>query len=216
MSGALQLCGIRLPTSTQLDDGLTVLNRTLASWSAERLMVPNVVDESFTLTIGTAVYTIGSGGTFDTTRPVRIVEGYVRDSANVDTPVDPSMSLDEWARIEDKATRGRPARLYYATEYPLGKIHFDLPPDAAYTFRAWSWKPLSSIASLDTTVTLPGEYEELIVLSLAVKLAPMHTVALDATVIQQAIGAHTTVRALNSGPPTPARFDVALTRALLR
>jgi hypothetical protein len=216
VTGALNLGGIRLPTSTNLSDGLTVLNRMLASWSAERLLVPYVTDESFTLTAGTAVYTIGSSGTFNTTRPIRIVDGYVRDTANVDTPVDPTMSLDEWARIADKATRGRPERLYYAPEYPLGKIHLDLPPDLAYTLRLWSWKPLSSIATLDTTVSLPGEYEELIVLSLAVKLAPGHNVALDATVIQQAAGAHATLRTLNAPVPAPARHDPALTWALLR
>ena len=178
--------------------------------------MPTVVDESFTLVAGTAVYTIGSGGTFATTRPIRIVEAYIRDSASVDTPVDPTMSLDEWSRIADKSTRGRPARLYYATEYPLGKIHFDLPPDAAYTLRVWSWKPLSAIATLDTSVSLPGEYEKALRFSLAADLAPEFSVALDSTVLQQAVGAHVTLRTLNSGPPQPARLDAALVRELWR
>ena len=216
MSGALRLCGIRLATETQLETAFTVLNQMLASWSAERLMVPSVVDESFTLVAGTAVYTIGSSGTFNTTRPMRIIDAYLRDSASIDYPVDPEMSLDEWSRIADKTTRARPERLYYATEYPLGKIHFDVPPDAAYTFRVWSWKPLTEIATLDTSVVLPGEYAKVIRFSLAVDLAPEFNVALDSTIIQQAVGAHVTLRNLNRPTPAPARLDPALTRELLR
>lgn len=174
------------------------------------------MDEEFTLTAGDAIYTIGSSGDLNTTRPIRIVEGYIRDSASVDTPLDPTMSLDEWSRIADKSTRGRPARLYYATEFPLGKIHLDVPPDAAYTLRLWSWKPLSSLATLATSVSLPGEYEKVLRFSLAADLAPEYNVALDSTVLQQAVGGHVTLRTLNSGPPTPARCDPALTRVLLR
>lgn len=213
---ALRLCGIRIATTTQQEDALDVLNQLLASWSAERLLVPAVVEEDFTLVAGTISYTIGSGGTFNTTRPMRIATAYLRDSSSVDTDVDPTMSREDYALITDKSSRARPTRLYYAPEYPLGKIFFDAPPDAAYTFHAYSWKPLTAIATLGTTVSLPGEYEKVLVFSLAVDLAPEYSVALDATVIQQAVGGHVSLRDLNRPPVPFARMDAALTRDLWR
>lgn len=216
VTASLRLCGIRIATETQLTEAFSRLNNLLASWSAERLLVASVVDESFTLVTGTASYTIGSSGTFNTTRPMRITTGFLRDSSSVDSEIDPSMSLQEYVAITDKISRGRPTRLYYAPEYPLGKISFDVPPDAAYTFRVFSWKPLSAIATLDTSISLPGEYEKVLRFSLAVDVAPEYSVALDQTVIQQAAGAHMTLRNLNRPPIAPARLDAALVRNLAR
>ena len=74
----------------------------------------------------------------------------------------------------------------------------------------------SALATLDTSASLPGEYEKALRFSLAADLAPEFSVALDSTVLQQAVGAHVSLRTLNSGPPTPARMDAALTRDLRR
>ena len=216
IQGGLRVLGIRIPTSTQEAQGLTALNQMLALWSAERLMVPNVVEESFTLTAGTATYTIGSAGTFDTTRPIKIVAAVVRTSDDLDYPVAVTMSLEEYHRVTDKDTEARPTRLYYAPEYPLGKIHLAPNPDAADTLKLFSWKPLTSLAALATSVSLPGEYEGAIVLSLAARLAPEYGIALDSLTTQMAVGAHLTLRNLNRGVVTGTRYDAAIVRDLAR
>src|SRR5260221_9921674 len=51
---------------------LAVLNTMLESWSTERLLVYQIVEESFTLVIGSSDYTIGSGGNFNTARPTKV------------------------------------------------------------------------------------------------------------------------------------------------
>lgn len=216
IEAAFRLCGISIPTSGQLNDGLESLNEMVALWSAERLMIPNLVEEPFTLVVGTAVYTIGASGTFNTVRPMKIESSYLRDASNIDTLVDSTMSLNEYNRISDKTIRVRPSRLYYAPEFPLGKIHFDAPPDAAYTFRLFSWKPLSDLATLATSVSLPAEYIKAMRLSLAVDFSPELNVILDRTVIEQAIGAHITIRNLNKAPVSSVSFDEAITRELAR
>ncbi|KKL78566.1 hypothetical protein LCGC14_2023580, partial [marine sediment metagenome] len=188
VDGAFKLCGVLLPTSTERTSALTTLNDLLALWSAERLLVYFVVEESFTLVVGTNVYTIGSAGTFNTVRPQKITAAYLRDSDNIDYPLDVTMALTEYNRISDKGTNARPERLYYAPEFPLGKIHFDSPPDATYTFNVFSWKPLTSFADLDsTTIVIPAEYVKALRYHLAVDLAPELTVALDPLVIQQTV-----------------------------
>lgn len=216
IQASLRVLGIRIPTAQQEADGLTTLNDMLAMWSAERLMVPQVVEEGFTLTAGTAVYTIGTAGTFNTTRPIKIVDAFVRTSDSLDYPVAITMTLEEYNRVTDKATRARPTRLYYATEFPLGKIHLDPKPDAADTLKLFSWKPLTSFATLDTAASLPAEYLKAIRLNLAADLAPEFSVALDSLTVQQAIGAHLTIRNLNRPAVGGARHDAALTRELER
>ena len=213
---ALGLCGIRQSTEAQQTAALVVLNDLLASWSAERLMVPVVIEESFTLTAGTAVYTIGPVGAFDTVRPMRIMSAFLRDASSVDHPLDIALSLEDWGLIADKASRRRPDALYYRPDFPQGTITFDAPPDAAYTLNLYTWKPLTDLPELDAAFEMPGEYAKVVRFSLAVDLAPEYSVALDPTVIQQATGGHVSLRNLNSQPVPRARMDPALTRALLR
>jgi hypothetical protein len=74
-------------------DALSVLNSLLASWSAERLLVPHLETDSLTLTASDGEYTIGSGGDINTTRPLRIEHAFVRDSGNNDYPVRPPCTI---------------------------------------------------------------------------------------------------------------------------
>ena len=217
VDGAFRICGVRLATAPERTDALTTLNDLLALWSAERLLVFQVTEESFTLVAGTGVYTIGSGGTFNTVRPQKITHAYLRDSASIDYPVETTMSLLEFNRIADKSTRARPDRLYYAQEFPLGKIHFDSPPDAAYTFVVFSWKPLTSFADLDTTsLVIPAEYIKALRFHLAVDLAPELSVQLDQTVAAQVVGSRSIIMNINAPPVAPVAFDPAIVRELQR
>lgn len=216
VEGALRLCGIRVATETQRNEAFDALNEMLALWSAERLMVLGVSEDTFTLVQGTGVYTVGPTGTFNISRPQQIIAAYLRDSSGTDFPVDPTMALTEYNRISVKSTKSRPERLYYAPEFPLGKIHFDPAPDAAYTLRLFSWKPLVAISSLDTTIALPPEYAKALRLSLAVDIAPEYSVILDNTVVQQAVGAHLTIRNMNRLIPAAAAHDPAIVRELAR
>ncbi len=217
VDAAFKLCGVRLPTAPERTDALVTLNDLLSVSSADRLLVFQVIEESFTLVVGTAVYTIGSAGTFNTVRPAKISAAYLRDSDNTDFPVETTMALTEFNRISDKSTKIRPERLYYAPEFPLGKIHFDAPPNEAYTFNVFSWKPLTSFADLDTTtIVIPAEYVKFLKYHLAIDLAPELSVALDPTVPQQAIAARETIKNLNAPVVAPARFESGITGQLLR
>ena len=110
------------PSGTdQETDALTTLNSLLASLSAERLMVPYLVTDTLTLTIGDGEYTFGTGGDINSARPNRIEEAYVRDAQGNDFPVD-IVHVSKYNDIGLKTTQGRPYYLYYIAEYPLAKI----------------------------------------------------------------------------------------------
>lgn len=217
VDAAFKILGVRLPTTPERTDALVTLNDLLAVSSADRILVFEVTEENFPLVVGTAVYTMGSAGDFNTVRPAKISAAYVRDSDNFDYPIDPTMALTEFNRITDKGTKARPERLYYAPEFPLGKVHFDVPPDEAYTFFVFSWKPLISFADLDTTtIVIPAEYIKFLKYHLAIDLSPELSVQLDPIAVQQAIAARETIKNLNAPVVAPARFESGITRQLFK
>jgi len=65
---------------------------------------------------------------------------------------------------------GRPTRLYYDPQYPLGKICFDYLPESAETFYVRSEKPLTELVTLDTEIVLPLEFKEALIYNLAIRV----------------------------------------------
>lgn len=216
IKGSLRLCGVRLPSTTQLDEALTALNQMINIWNAENLMVYDIVKESFTLTSGTSIYTIGSGGDFDTDRPQKIIDAFIRDDSDCDHPVDVTMTEKEYNAIYEKGVDQRPERLYYRPSYSLGYIYFDSEPDSAETLYLDSWKQIDELAALTTTVSLPKEYESALRFNFAVFIAPEYGITLDKTVIQLASITKNILENFNVPIVGRAEFDSALTWSTLR
>ncbi|MBE9570037.1 MAG: hypothetical protein IMF11_05395, partial [Proteobacteria bacterium] len=144
-------------------------NRMLNSFSADGLNLHYRKEESFSLVSGTPDYEIGSGATFDTVRPITIEQAWIRDS-DYDYPMGIRPAAEYWG-LSDKTIEGRPVKLYYALTYPSGTIYLYYVPDSAYTMHIVSQKPLLTYASAPTEIVLPGEYEDALVLNLAIRMA---------------------------------------------
>lgn len=173
--GGLRLIGVGGQNedldASQENDAFELMMEMLASWGSQPSMLPVVTQESFSLVAGTSSYTIGSGQTWDTDRPNNILGGFIRSGAGDDYPLRP-LSRQRWADIVSKSQGYRPERFYYRPDVPYGTVVFDSAPSAAETVYLDLEKPLSSIATLDTTITLPPEYYRAIRYNLAVHLAP--------------------------------------------
>lgn len=215
IDAALRLMSIKSPSSGDRDNGLLALNSLLGLLSAQKLVIQQIINESFTLTIGTSSYTIGSGGDFDTVRPTRIVDAWIRNSNDRDYPVE-LMTRERYNDIEIKTIETRPDRLYYATEYSLGKIYFNTEPSAAETLYIDSWKPLTALAALGTTVDLPPEYEDFLILTLAVRYAPEKSVVMVPTVYVDAKEAKKVIKSLNAEPQLEVKMERAITYQPIR
>lgn len=214
--GALRLCGVRLPISTQLSEGLSALNQMLNIWNAENLMVYDIIKEYFTLTSGTGTYSIGSGGDLDTDRPQKLIDAFIRDDNAQDYPVKVDMTEKEYNAIIDKTASQRPEKLYYKSSYSLGYIYFDYVPDDDYEFHLDSWKQISELAALDTTISLPNEYETPLRYNLAVLLADEYGITVSKNVISIAVSTKTILENFNVPLLQPATLDSLLTRSLCR
>jgi hypothetical protein len=153
----------------EAQDALGTLNQMLSSISVQGGYVYAETKETFNL--GSAIsYTIGSGGDFNTTRPVKITSMYTT-LGDIDYPTQ-QISNTEYSYITSKdVAGGNPYYFYYDGNYPLGRIYF-YPQPIGGTVTINSLKQLSSFTTLDTTFVLPPEYEAMLVYNLATWIAP--------------------------------------------
>jgi hypothetical protein len=179
VAASLRLIGAVAPgesiAASEATDGLASLNRMIGSWSNEQLLIYAEVREQFTLTAGDGQYTMGDDGDFDTTRPISIKEALIRDttvSPVVETPLRVT-NLQQRAEIPVKTTQSSlPAELYADGGYPLQTLLLYPVPSVAHALVIYSLKPLTEIATLDTSVSFPPGYDRALIYNLAIELAP--------------------------------------------
>lgn len=166
-------------------DGLEALDVMVKAWSVDALVIPYRTRETLTMTSGTNPHSIGSGGTFNTVKPMHIHSGIVRLNG-IDYGVNVDADIRDYQRIPDKASLGRPQWAYYEPSDPLGYIYFDYTPDANYTFIIDCLKPITSFATLTTDDSVPDAYLKALIYNLAVELAPEYDRTPDQIVVAQA------------------------------
>ena len=169
------------PSADEAADGLEMLNDLLASLSNDSLIVYARTVESFSLVAGTASYTIGSGATFNTARPIKIISAYVR-SGTIDYPMT-VISDEQYASITLKTVGGIPEFLNYTNAFPQATINVYPSPASGYTLFIVTEKELSSLALADT-VSLPPGWRRMLIHNLAVELAPEYGQPIPAEVYE--------------------------------
>lgn len=161
-------------TSGEQTAYLADLNTMLASWSLEKLMCYQLVQESLALTSSVGSYTIGSGGAFNTTRPTKIVDPcFIRDASNIDYEVE-VVDADSYGKLLQKTVDGStPRYLFYDAAFvsSLATIYIYPEPGASLTLYINSHKQLQSFTTISDTVTLPPGYQRAIEFNLAIELA---------------------------------------------
>lgn len=157
------------PSADEAQDGLEMLNDLLASNANDGLFVYARTLESFPLSGGVADYTIGTGGTFNTPRPVFIASAYVR-IATLDYPLT-IIQDEDYANIGIKSIGSIPYWLNYTNAYPLATIRLYPVPSAAWTLFLLSEKQLSEF-TLNQTVSLPPGWDRYLKNQLAIEMAP--------------------------------------------
>lgn len=192
ITATFQKIGIDNPTVAQTASALISLNNMISSWGVE-LLTNVVVRESKALTAGTASYTIGAGGDFNTIRPIKIDTAYLSDTENYDWPLQ-VINAKEHNDIYYKSIVGRPRKIYFIPEYPLAKIIFDCEPDVTYTLYVEFIKNFTEFAATTTNIDLPNEYKEALIYNLAISLAEdwdrnlSKTILLKAMMLKENIG----------------------------
>lgn len=161
------------PSADESSDALKTLNEMLDSWSNENLIINAKTRETFPLIPGKSSYTMGPSGDFNTLRPVKIDDFYVKDNeTSVELPV-ASVNQDEWNSIRLKGTTSAlPISIYAQGTAPLYTLNVWPVPSSANLLGIVSSKPLGQLASLNTEIELPPGYLKAIRYNLAIELCP--------------------------------------------
>lgn len=187
--------GTSLPAE-EADNALEALNMMIASWSTENLMIYVTSIETFDITAGDNIYTMGSGGDFATVRPNDIESAYVTFGGiqyNLD-----AIGSKEYASITDKSTQDIPQAFYYSNGYPLGMFRLYPVPSQSGTITIFTQKQLTEFASVNDDVDMPPEYKKALVYGLAVELAPEYEKEASFTVTREANRAKRNIKNQNS------------------
>lgn len=202
-------------TSPEQTHYLAKLNTFLESCSTNRLMIYQILEESFTLVIGSSAYTVGSGGNFNTTRPVKVENTCF---INYQDRINPVTVANErnFSLLQTVGLDGMPRNLYFDISVPLATIYFDYTPDMAYEFHLKSWKILQSFAAIGDTVLLPFGYLRFIESNFAIECAPGLTsvspetikIAKESKAAIQALNAPEGILRLDAGVAGRARYDI--------
>lgn len=189
ITGAAKLIGVLFKSETMSDDeaadGLVSLNDMLGSWSNNGLVIISRAWESFPIS-GASSYLIGPGQTLNTVRPVVIRSAYIR-SGSIDYPME-QITDEQYQTITLKSTSSPfPDFFNYDNAYPYGTIRFYPQLSPSGELHLLSEKPLTSIASLATTVDLPAGWNKAIRYSLAVEMAPEYGVSVSEEVARGAM-----------------------------
>ena len=207
IDAAYRKIGLKDPSPTGRTTALEMLNNMISVWGLDFLL-PYVTRESFDLTIGQAEYTVGSGGDFDTVRPLSLSSVYLVNSDDYSFLVN-VFGAKDYNRTKNKTLSGRPTKVYFVPEYSLAKLIFNRETDVVYTAHFEFNKNFTELAAVGTTVDLPNEYKEAMIYNLAIRLAEDESIALPQSVIQTAGTSLLTINRHNalSKIPNRIKFD---------
>ena len=175
------------PDGDEASDALSALNDLISSWSNDSLLIYARLSESFPLVSGQASYTIGTGGDFNTDRPLQILTAFTR-IGNIDYDIS---IIDEGAfdSITQKSISSSiPDVMLYETGFPLGTINI-YPTPTTGTLHIRSEKQLSQLPTLDTDLEFPPGWERALVYNLAVEISSEYGQPVDQATYQIAMDA---------------------------
>lgn len=189
-------------SAVKMAGGLEKLNDMLAQWSSEGMLIYATTQENFPLTSAQS-YTIGTGGTFNTTVPIEIVSAFTRVSGQ-DYPCE-IVTIDDYNTLTDKSSDGSwPDFLSFRRSGTLGTIY--TYPVSTGTLYLENRKLLQQFATSATVYTLPAEALHAIKTNLAILLAPRYGKSVDPNLGNQAVTSKNTLKSLYVTTPK-ARFD---------
>lgn len=194
------------PQAEDANDALRLLNAMMGQWQRRRWLVYHLIDVVKTGT-GALSYSVGPGGDFDAARPDKIEAAYFRNVTqpapnNVDYPLAPIWSREEYNQIALKSLASFPQVYFYDSAWPMGFVFVWPVPSAQYEIHISIKDTLQTFSSLTTEINLPPEYEEALHYNLAVRLRPLYQLSPDVQIIQLAKLALNTIKNANAQVPS--------------
>lgn len=184
-------------TDDELQVCLRTFNRLLENWSTQSLAVYGLANQTFNTINGQATYTIGIGGDFNTTRPIRISAPAYSTINSVTFPC-VNITQDQYNLILYKSQPQQYPEVYlYVNENPLGLVTFWPVPNQVTPVTFSIERVLTAITDVYTTLIFPPGYEEAFEYNLAVRLAARFSTPVPPEVQAQAIKSFADIKRAN-------------------
>lgn len=216
IQGAFRVLGVlaaeETPTASEQANALVALNDLFDSWSNEELLIYNTNRATFTLTPGHNPHTLGSGGDFNTTRPLRIDRASIVLASSPSTELPLTIQSDaDWQLTQGKVNSGIPVFLWVDTEYPLAKLYLNPVPVNADSLVLYMWQQPGHVAISDLQTSVPPGYVRALRFNLAKELAPEYGVTMSQEAADIANESKASLKRVNY-KPSYLRSDGALLR----
>jgi hypothetical protein len=171
-------------STQQWTDALAYGNNMVDNWSVDDVMLLQDTRYVGALTASTQAYTIGTGGTFNTTRPVAIVAGSLLLPNGPGSMVK-FCNAKEWAEIEDRQGQSWKVRYgFYDRQNVggLGNVYFSPVPFGG-SVELLMLSALPQFVDINTTaLTFPGPgYADLYCYGMALRMAADMSVPVPAS-----------------------------------
>lgn len=194
VNGALRALGViasgESPSTEESTDGLAASNELLASWSALGLTIPQITRDTSVTLNGSESYALA-------TRPIRIKSAALVAVNGTAHPIE-IIPAERWVAVVDRTRTGIFAEVLFCDYgYTSATIYLSPKPSAG-TLELYVYRPLSSIASLATAISLPPGYERALRLNLAVELASEYGRPVPPELLANAAEAKTAITNLNA------------------
>jgi hypothetical protein len=165
-------------TAEDATNSLARLNLFLDTLGTERQAIYTITRSTWNITSGVGTYAVATGQVVNIARPVFVDRvGYQDVGVSPPTPEYPLGKLTEqgWQSITEKElTSTLPQAWYYNPTYPNGTLSLWPVPVPSSTLQGviYAWTAVSQLAALDTAISMPNGYQEMLMTNLALLLCP--------------------------------------------
>lgn len=196
-------------TAQETTDCIYVLNDILEDLSNQNLAIWSSATQAFNTIGGKASYTIGSGGDWDTTRPIRLNDNAYCTYQGIDYEID-QLNQTQYNLINLKNQQEYIVRnLLFVNDFALGIVTLWPVPAIAIPITLSIDVVLSRVTSNSQVLSFPPGYLRLYKYLLGIELAPLFGKAASADVKQIAVSTLANIKRVNKNTPV-SRFDTSL------
>jgi hypothetical protein len=197
------------PSSADMELGFDRLNDMIDAWALEPLTIHALLRTTKTLAASTASYTIGTGGSINIVRPVRIDNGMAKliQDTTATYPIEVPITVltdQEWRALPQKTATGTaPTRIYYDHKEAagLGTIYvYPIPTVGTTQLVLYTPLAITEFAAQSTNYTFAPGYRRAILHNLAIELAPDFTAPVSEDIRRIATEAKAWIKRANYRP----------------
>lgn len=187
IKGALRKIGVvpqgETPTTDQITEGAFALNLLVKAWQADGMPLWALRTTAIPLSATVNTYSIGTGLTVNTDKPLKIIRAWNRDiTSNVDIPMR-ILTRQEYDILGNKTSAGNPIQIYYDPQRDSGVLKVFPTPSTLEATNNQIYityqRPYEDFDTSTDTPDFPQEWYMAVLYGLAVVLAPEYGLPID-------------------------------------